>query len=135
MQPSTRSVSQPHNLQVAAAALAELHRLLAAYLAADAGPMVPLAAARRMAVESARTGWSAGWDTGRLDLRADEKHAQTGIVSALRESAPPACRWHVCCGPCRRGGHKPGCRACKDRTRDTFGQVHPDDFPGRGEAA
>jgi hypothetical protein len=36
-------------------------------------------------------------------------------------------RWHVCCLPCRRGGHQPGCRWCQDRTPATFGQPHDDD--------
>ena len=41
-------------------------------------------------------------------------------------------RWHVCCAACqRRGRHQSGCDRCEDRTRATFGQPHPDDYPGR----
>lgn len=107
--------------------LAALRALVAAYLAADTGPQVTIATARQWAADAARDAYEQGWDAGRLDLIADEKRAQTGIVRALRESAPPPERWHVCCGPCRRSGHRPGCGRCEDRTQATFGQPHPDD--------
>ena len=40
-------------------------------------------------------------------------------------------RWHLCCGPCRRGGHRDGCPDCQGRTAATFGDPHPDDYRGR----
>lgn len=41
-------------------------------------------------------------------------------------------RWHVCCRACRRTGHRDGCPRCEDRTRDTYGHPHVDDYvPGQ----
>jgi hypothetical protein len=110
------------------AELAGLRALVAEYLAADTGPQVTIATAGQWAADAARDAYERGWEAGRLDLIADEKRAQVGIVRALRESAPPPERWHVCCGPCRRGGHRLGCGRCEDRTQATFGQPHPDDY-------
>jgi hypothetical protein len=48
-------------------------------------------------------------------------------------------RWHLCCLPCRRAGHRAGCRDCQDRTRETFAEPMPGDYRGgpivRGAAA
>jgi hypothetical protein len=117
------------------AGAAEWCELAAALVAADPGPQVTIATAQRWVAEAAADAYEAGWNDGRLDLIADEKSAQVGIARVLRESATPALRWHVCCGPCRRGGHRPGCPRCEDRTRETFGRPHPDDFPGLDGAA
>jgi hypothetical protein len=83
-----------------------------------------------------------GVDEGRALAEAElleeigaEKRLQLGIVRALSEAAPPAFRWHLCCKRCRRSRHRPGCRDCEDRTRETFGDPHPDDFAGRDGTA
>ena len=61
---------------------------------------------------------------GYAEAIADVKAAQHGIVRALRgEAERQAARWHLCCLPCRRAGHRTGCDACQDRTRETFGEL------------
>jgi hypothetical protein len=37
-------------------------------------------------------------------------------------------RWHVCCRRCRLDGHRRECLRCEDRTRETYGDPHPDDY-------
>jgi hypothetical protein len=119
----------------AVAALHEWRALVAALVAVDPGPQVRIATAQLWAARARAEGYEAGWNRGRLDLIADEKRAQVGIVRALREAAPPASRWHLCCRPCRLGGHRPGCPRCQDRTLENFGQPHGDDFTGLDGAA
>lgn len=72
------------------------------------------------------------YDAGYADGVASLKRAQH---DAVRLTELDRDRWHVCCGPCRRGGHRPGCRDCQDRTRAAYGQPHPDDYPGQDGAA
>jgi hypothetical protein len=119
----------------AVAALHEWRALVAALIAADPGLQVRIATAQQWAAEARAEGYEAGWNDGRLDLIADEKRAQVGIVRALREAVPPAFRWHVCCRSCRLSGHRPGCRSCEDRARESFGRPHPDDYRGQDGAA
>jgi len=116
----------------------DLRALVAALVAADPGPQVTLAMARRWAADARADGYEAGWDAGRLDLIADEKRAQVRLVRVLREFAPPRDRWRVLCGPCRRGGpnrYRPKCPQCEWRTRATFSTPHPDDWAGQGGEA
>ena len=119
--------------QAAALELDQLRVYAAALVAADPGPVVSLETARRWAAAAAADGYERGWNAGRLDLIADDKQAQVGLVRVFRELAPPPDRWRVLCGPCRRGGpnrHRPVCPRCEWRTRETYGQPHPDDRPG-----
>jgi len=116
------------------AGLVQLAEAVTAWLA-DTRVMVPLELAVDWARHARADAYEAGWSAGRLDLIADEKRAQMGIARALRDSAPPPFQWHVCCRACRLGGHRPGCRSCEDRTRETFGEPHPDDYRGQDGAA
>jgi hypothetical protein len=82
-------------------------------------------------------GYREGIEAGRAQYAAEvladvaaEKRLQHDVVAALRAAAPPAGRWHLCCRPCRRGGHRPGCRDCQDRTRETFADPMPGDYQG-----
>jgi hypothetical protein len=88
----------------------------------------------RLGDASWRSGWraaelhlgdqyAAGWHDGVLAY----KRAEHGIVDDLRREAA---RWHLCCRECRLAKHRPGCMQCQGRTRETFGQPHPDDYPG-----
>ena len=110
-----------------------------AYWLAESGRRDRELAARLSAWrEGFAAGMAEGIDVGHglaMGEIAEEKRMQVGIVQALRDSAPPAGRWHVCCRACRLGRHRPGCRRCEDRTRETFGQPHPDDYPGQDGAA
>lgn len=92
--------------------------------------------------EGHAAGFAEGIELGRAQYAAEllaevgaEKRLQLGLVRALAEAAPPAGRWHLCCLPCRRGGHRPGCHDCQARARETFGEPMPGDFPGLGAVA
>jgi hypothetical protein len=82
--------------------------------------------------EGYRTGWEAradDYDLGFCDGAMARKHAQHDLV-AMAEAE--AARWHLCCKACRRAGHRKDCRDCQDRTRGTFGDPMPGDYPGSG---
>jgi hypothetical protein len=68
--------------------LAELHRLVAAHLAADPGPTVTVDLARRWAAEAYDLGHTAGVDAGRLQVITEMKAAQHEVHNLLRDSAP-----------------------------------------------
>lgn len=79
--------------------------------------------------EAHRTGWLAGHEDGYGDGRRDEAAERDRdwrrIAKPIARGGPSAAeleakRWTV------RG---------EQRTRDTFGQPHPGDFPGRESAA
>jgi hypothetical protein len=75
--------------------------------------------------------WRDGWDAC-LDRFAD---LIGGRVYPAHPTEIERLRHHVCCGPCRWGGHRAGCERCEDRIRQTFSQPHPDDYIGGGVAA
>ena len=77
--------------------------------------------------DGARDQYSAGYAAAITDV----KSAEHDLVGALRQDQHP---WHVCCRRCRLGGHQNGCGRCEDRTRQTFGARHPDDYPKAGAA-
>jgi hypothetical protein len=78
----------------------------------------------RLGAEQAAGQWQAGH-------AAAIKGVQHELVDALGElAAVQARRWHLCCPPCRRGGHRGGCRDCQDRTRETFGEPFAGEYPG-----
>jgi hypothetical protein len=93
-------------------------------------------------------GQAAGqWQAGYAAAIAAEKAVQHELVDALGELAEiRRRRWHLCCLPCRRAGHRPGCRDCQDRTRETFADPLEGEYfggpvawlpgwvPGSGEA-
>jgi hypothetical protein len=80
-----------------------------------------LRAFREGYLEGSRDQWSAGYAAAIGDVKAAEHE----ITARLRVERSP---WHVCCGRCRRNGHRNGCTRCQDRTRATFGDPHPDDY-------
>lgn len=69
---------------------------------------------------------------GYAEAVADMKRADRGIVKTWRElSETERARWLRLCGECRRAyGRRPGCQRCEYRTRETYGEPHPDDYPG-----
>lgn len=79
-------------------------------------------------------GYRIGYRLGAHDYSADWQQTILPILERVADSPAPADRdrrrWHVCCRPCRRTGHQPGCPDCEDRTRDTYSDPHPDDYPG-----
>ena len=75
--------------------------------------------------------WRDGW-AACLDRFAD---LVGGRVYPAHPTDLERLRHHVCCGACRRTGHRAGCERCEDRIRETFGQPHPDDYVSGGEAA
>lgn len=99
---------------------------------AEAASLIDPAAETRHWIRIAREHYSSGYDTGyeegAVAAIEEYKRQQHGLVREAQLEQP---RHHVCCGPCRRTGHQPGCSACEDRDRETFGQPHPDDFPGQ----
>ncbi len=72
-------------------------------------------------MDGGRDQWSAGYAAAVGDI----KRAEHGIVGAQRQQRHP---WHLCCRSCRLRGHRNGCTRCEDRTRETFGNPHPDDY-------
>jgi hypothetical protein len=60
---------------------------------------------------------------------AEMKGMQHALVNAMAAAAPPPDRWLVRCGNHRRkaGGPCGPAGQCERRTRETFGQPHPDD--------
>lgn len=70
------------------AELAELRGLLAAYLAADPGPVVPLGLARQWAAEAYDRGHADGIEAGRLAVVAELKAAQHELHDVVKDSVP-----------------------------------------------
>ncbi len=69
----------------------------------------------------------AGWDAC-LDRFAGQIG---GRIYPAHPTELEMVRYHVCCAGCRRDGHRAGCVRCVENCRETFGQPHPDDFPGQ----
>jgi hypothetical protein len=71
------------------------------------------------------------WQAGHAAAIAEIKGVQHELVDALGELGEiQRRRWHLCCIPCRRAGCRAGCRACQDRTRETFGEPFAGEYPG-----
>jgi hypothetical protein len=79
-------------------------------------------------LEGGRSKFEEGYAAAVTDLKTAQHEHVASLAVYLRA-------WHVCCGPCRRAGHRDGCSRCEDRTRETFGRPHPDDHPGQEAAA
>lgn len=71
------------DLAAARRQLAELARLVAAYFAADAGPLVSLRTARAWAAESYARGRTDGIDAGRLEVIAELKATDREVKAAF----------------------------------------------------
>lgn len=97
---------------------------------ADTGTAAGLA--YRLAVEAYTAGFGDGRRDGIQDTIDWYKRLLTNTVADAQLEQR---RRHVCCGPCRRSGHRPGCTRCEDRSRETYGNPHPDDYPGQDGAA
>lgn len=88
--------------------------------------------AEREALERGRT---LGYDEGFAQAAQDMERRWREIARPVARGAPThgeveAARWHVCCRPCRLGGHRRGCADCEDRSSETYGQPHPADNSG-----
>jgi hypothetical protein len=91
-----------------------------------------LHAAEREGFERGRT---LGHDEGFAQAERDMAQRWQEVARPVARGGPAhgeieAARWHVCCRPCRLGGHRRGCADCEDRTRETYGQPHPADSSG-----
>jgi hypothetical protein len=97
--------------------------------------------ARLAATASAhRVGFAEGFEAGRravLELLAGQKHQLAaelvGLASRPMFAEIERRRWHLCCAPCRRGGHRAGCSDCREVPsggRLAFAEPMPGDYVG-----
>lgn len=103
-----------------------------ALLDAMPDPAAEAAYRHQLCAEAARDGYQQGRVSGYIQAVEDFKAMQH---NAVRDLGRYLDRWHVCCGSCRRTGHRPGCTRCEGRTRETYGRSHPDDYPGEEAAS
>lgn len=82
---------------------------------------------QEMVTATAASEYERGSADGYLAAVADLKRAQHQAVDDL--DAYLSC-WHVCCRRCRLEGHRDSCRDCQARTRATFSDPQPGDYPG-----
>lgn len=101
---------------------------MTADLALLADPDAEIKLLRQLAAESYRAGVDDGRRAGIADTIDWYKRL---LVNTVADARLEQRRRHVCCGPCRRRGHRDGCTRCEDRDRATFGAAHSDDFRGR----
>ena len=101
---------------------------MTADLAAIADPAAEIEFRRRVAAEAYRNGVDDGRRAGIAETVSWYKRLLTNTVADAQLEQR---RRHVCCGPCRRTGHRHGCKRCEDRGRDTYGASHPDDYQGQ----
>jgi hypothetical protein len=81
----------------------------------------------RLGADQADAQWQAGYAAAIADIKAVEH----GLADALGDVAEvQRHRWHLCCLPCRRAGHRVGCDGCQDRTRETFGELLEGEYLG-----
>jgi hypothetical protein len=113
------------------AELAAAARELLAYSDRRDAELAARIAARREGYVAGLAQASAQWQAGYAAAIADIKAVQHGLVDTLGELGELVRRrWHLCCIPCRRTGHRPGCRDCQDRTRATFADPMPGEYEG-----
>jgi hypothetical protein len=93
----------------------------------------------RLAAEAAaqQCGYDAGFEAGRravLEYLAEEKRQlcaeQAGLASRPLWAEIERIRWHLCCMPCRRGGHRRGCPDCREAPAEGGRLVFADPMPG-----
>jgi hypothetical protein len=97
----------------------------------------------RLAAEAAaqQRGYDAGFEAGRravLEYLAEEKRQLIAEVAGLASrplwAAIERIRWHLCCVPCRRGGHRRGCPDCREAPAEggrlAFAEPMPGDYVG-----
>ena len=91
---------------------------MTADLALLADPLAELELLRQLAAEAYRAGCRRRYRRAGIEDTIDwYKRLLTGTVA---DAQLEQCRRHVCCGPCRRTGHRHGCKRCEDRGRETF---------------
>ena len=100
---------------------------MSAVVAALADPADEVELRRLLAVEFGRDGYRQGYSAGWLAAVAMLKRLQHGLVA---EAAIEVVRWTVSCREHRITGYAGDCPRCEVRTRETFGQPHPDDYQG-----
>jgi hypothetical protein len=93
--------------------------VLAAELAAAADPAAEIRYRQALAREAAEAQREQSWSQGYAAAIADVKRAEHDLVDYFHSMTPDAVRWAV------RG---------EPRTRATFAQTHPGDYPGKGTA-
>jgi hypothetical protein len=94
-------------------------------LIAAIDPAAEIRYRRALAAEAEQRGHERGVRDGYLQAVAEVKRMQHQLVDDLELELT---RWHVCCGPCRRTGHRHACARCKARTRTAFCKAHTDDY-------
>jgi hypothetical protein len=97
-----------------------------------ADPAAELAYRWQLAREAYRRGVDDGRRAGVAETVDWYKRLLTNTVADAQLEQR---RRHLCCGPCRRTGHRHGCPRCEDRGRETYASPHPDDYPGQDGAA
>ena len=85
---------------------------------------------REMVAARAAAEREQGLHEGYLLAVADFKAYLHGVV---RDAEFERRQWHLCCRRYRLEGHRDSCRDCEDRTRETFGDPRPGDYPGGTE--
>lgn len=80
-----------------------------------------------LALEQRRDGYRTGYAAGWLAAIAMVKRVQHGLVA---DATIEAARWTVPCRDHRMSGYEDTCERCEIRDRETFGDVHPDDYKG-----
>lgn len=98
----------------------------------DTGELLGLSDERDVQLELRQRAWREGWDAGYAD----------GYDAGHQDEAAARDRdWRRIARPIARGGPSAAELEAKRwtvrgerRTPETFGQPHPDDFPGRGAA-
>lgn len=110
-------------------------QLLSDLLAALPDPSAELALRRQLAREAFQyaqaDGWREGYEHGARLLEAEWPSVIAPLLNDLGHDELERRRFHVCCRDCRLAGHRDGCERCQNRSRETYGHPHPDDFPRR----
>lgn len=85
--------------------------------------------AGELAAEAYDRGYQGGYERGARVLSAEWPSVVAPLLAEWPDHAELVRRrCHVCCRECRRGGHRDGCARCEDRTPETYGTPHPDDY-------
>lgn len=88
--------------------------------------------ARELAADAYGRGFQEGYERGARVLSAEWPSVVAPVLARRPDHAELVRRRnHVCCRECRRDGCRAGCTRCEDRTPETAGDPHPDDYmPG-----
>lgn len=96
-------------------------------------PAAEAAYRHQLAREEFERGRATGYSEGVIAMaEAYKRGLKNTVASAFLEAE----RWTVLCRDCRnRGRRRDGCTRCEVRTRETYGDPHPDDYVPQGSVA